>query len=128
MTHTNSPTRFSRPRFALLVLLGAYPTITAILYAVVPLTSGWTIWQRTLVVAPAMVAAMVWGVIPAVVAPFDNTDEMIQIMVYSAVAQKCAAIGSHIVLTAGIPFTFHGVTNMIKIHTVRAEDIRPAGA
>ena len=66
MTHTNSPTRFSRPRFALLVLLGAYPTITAILYAVVPLTSGWAIWQRTLVVAPAMVAAMVWGVIPVV--------------------------------------------------------------
>ena len=66
MTHANSPTRFSRPRFALLVLLGAYPTITAILYAVVPLTAGWSIWQRTLVVAPAMVAAMVWGVIPVV--------------------------------------------------------------
>lgn len=66
MTHANAPTRFSRPRFALLVLLGAYPTITAILYAVVPLTSGWSIWQRTLVVAPAMVAAMVWGVIPVV--------------------------------------------------------------
>jgi antibiotic biosynthesis monooxygenase (ABM) superfamily enzyme len=66
MTHANALTRFSRPRFALLVLLGAYPTITAILYAVVPLTSGWAIWQRTLVVAPAMVAAMVWGVIPVV--------------------------------------------------------------
>ncbi|MEJ5309478.1 MAG: pyruvate kinase [Anaerolineae bacterium] len=71
---------------------------------------------------------LVWGVVPAVVAPFDNTDEMIQIMVHSAVTQKCAAIGSHIVLTAGIPFTFHGVTNMIKIHTVRAEDLDPASA
>ncbi len=70
---------------------------------------------------------LVWGVVPAVVAPFDNTDAMIQIMVYNAVAQKCAAIGSHIVLTAGIPFTFHGVTNMIKIHTVRAEDVNSAG-
>ncbi len=66
MTHTNAPTQFSRPRFALLVLLGAYPTITAILYVVVPFTSGWSIWQRTLLVAPAMVAAMVWGVIPVV--------------------------------------------------------------
>lgn len=66
MTHTNAFTRFSRPRFAFLVLLGAYPTITAILYAVVPLTPDWTIWQRTLVVAPVMVAAMVWGVIPVV--------------------------------------------------------------
>ena len=66
MTQTNTPTRFSRPRFALLVLLGAYPTITAILYVVVPFTTGWSIWQRTLLVAPAMVAAMVWGVIPVV--------------------------------------------------------------
>jgi antibiotic biosynthesis monooxygenase (ABM) superfamily enzyme len=66
MTHTHTPPRLSRPRFALLVLLGAYPVITAILYAVVPLTAGWPIWQRTLLVAPAMVTAMVWGVIPFV--------------------------------------------------------------
>ncbi len=58
--------RFSRPRFALLVLAGAYPVITAILYAVIPLTVGWATWQRTLLVAPMMVAAMVWGVIPVV--------------------------------------------------------------
>jgi antibiotic biosynthesis monooxygenase (ABM) superfamily enzyme len=63
---THTPTRFSRPRFALLVLLGAYPVITAILYFVFPLTDGWTIWQRTVLVAPVMVGAMVWGVIPAV--------------------------------------------------------------
>lgn len=66
-TLTNStPTRFSRPRFALIVLLGAYPVITAILYFVFPLTGGWSIWQRTVLVAPMMVGAMVWGVIPAV--------------------------------------------------------------
>ena len=63
---THTPTRFSRPRFALLVLLGAYPVITAILYFVFPLTGGWSIWQRTVLVAPMMVGAMVWGVIPAV--------------------------------------------------------------
>lgn len=71
---------------------------------------------------------LVWGVVPAVVAPFGDTDEMIQIMVYGAVTQKYATVGSHVVLTAGIPFTFHGVTNMIKIHTVRAEDIHSSGA
>ncbi len=69
-TLTNhKPTRFSRPRFALLVLIGAYPAITAItglLYFVFPLASGWTTWQRTILVAPIMVGAMVWGVIPAV--------------------------------------------------------------
>jgi len=63
---THTPMRFSRPRFALLVLLGAYPVVTAILYFVFPLTGGWSIWQRTVLVAPMMDGAMVWGVIPAV--------------------------------------------------------------
>jgi antibiotic biosynthesis monooxygenase (ABM) superfamily enzyme len=66
MTTATTPTRFSTPRFAFLVLLGAYPLITAILYLVIPVTGGWAIWQRTLLVAPMMVAAMVWGVIPIV--------------------------------------------------------------
>jgi antibiotic biosynthesis monooxygenase (ABM) superfamily enzyme len=66
MTAQATPTRFSPPRFALLVLAGAYPVITGILYLVIPVTQGWAIWQRTLVVAPMMVAAMVWGVIPVV--------------------------------------------------------------
>ena len=61
-----APTRFSRPRFAFLVMLGVYPLITALLYLVFPLTDGWTIWQRTLVIVPAMVAAMIWGLIPGV--------------------------------------------------------------
>jgi antibiotic biosynthesis monooxygenase (ABM) superfamily enzyme len=58
--------RFSRPRFALLVLLGVYPLITALLYVVLPLTEGWQIWHRTLVIAPIMVATMIGGLIPAV--------------------------------------------------------------
>lgn len=66
MTTHHTHTRFSRPRFALLVLAGAYPVITAILYLVIPMTGGWAIWQRTLLVAPLMVAAMVWVVIPTV--------------------------------------------------------------
>ncbi|MER8509487.1 hypothetical protein [Mesorhizobium sp. M0199] len=59
-------TRFSRLRFALLVLLGVYPVITAILYMVFPLTKEWQIWQRTLVIAPLMVSIMIWGLIPGV--------------------------------------------------------------
>ena len=34
-----------------------------------------------------------------------------------------AEVGRTIVLTAGIPFTVHGVTNMIKVHTVREADL-----
>jgi antibiotic biosynthesis monooxygenase (ABM) superfamily enzyme len=63
---TGSQTRFSRPRFALMVLLGVYPLITALLYIIMPLTDGWTIWQRTLLIAPLMVSAMIWGLIPTV--------------------------------------------------------------
>lgn len=60
------PARFSRPRFALLVLLGVYPLITLLLYLILPLTDGWPIWQRTLLIAPIMVTIMVWGLIPGV--------------------------------------------------------------
>lgn len=58
--------RFSRHRFALLVLAGVYPLITAILYVLAPLTEEWEIWQRTLVIAPTMVSTMIWGLIPTV--------------------------------------------------------------
>ena len=58
--------RFSRPRFAFLILLGVYPLITGLLYLIFPLTEGWTIWQRTLILVPIMVASMVWGLIPTV--------------------------------------------------------------
>lgn len=43
MSTTNISTRFSRPRFAVLVLIGVYPVITAILNVIFPLTVGWAI-------------------------------------------------------------------------------------
>ncbi|TIO06277.1 MAG: hypothetical protein E5X89_26320 [Mesorhizobium sp.] len=46
-------------RFALLVLAGVYPLITAILSAVFPLTEDREIRQRTLVMAPLMVSIMI---------------------------------------------------------------------
>jgi antibiotic biosynthesis monooxygenase (ABM) superfamily enzyme len=58
--------RLSRPHLALLVSLGAYPLITGLIYAIFPLTEGWMLWQRTLVIVPIMVSAMIWGLIPAV--------------------------------------------------------------
>jgi antibiotic biosynthesis monooxygenase (ABM) superfamily enzyme len=56
----------SRHRLALLTLIGVYPLITAIIYAVSPFTAGWEIWQRNLIVAPVMVAAMVYFMIPTI--------------------------------------------------------------
>lgn len=64
--------RFSRPRFALMVLIGVYPLITTILYLLGPLTEHWAIWQRTLVIAPMMVGAMIWGLIPTVQRVFSG--------------------------------------------------------
>jgi antibiotic biosynthesis monooxygenase (ABM) superfamily enzyme len=66
MSTAPAPTRFSRPRFALLVMLGVYPLITGLLYIVIPLTEGWSTWQRTLVIVPLMVVTIIWGLIPGV--------------------------------------------------------------
>ncbi|MEA3309386.1 MAG: pyruvate kinase [Chloroflexota bacterium] len=66
---------------------------------------------------------LIWGVTPVLVAPFDDTDQMIQSLVQSAVACGFADVGSNVVLTAGIPFEVHGVTNMLKVHTVREADL-----
>lgn len=64
---STSPARvLSRPRFALLVLIGVYPVITGLLYLVLPFLGGQPIWVITAVVAPMMVGVMVWGLIPAI--------------------------------------------------------------
>lgn len=61
-------TRRTPPRlwFLAAVAAGVYPLITTILYVVVPLTEGWAIWQRTLVIVPVMVPAMVFGLMPVI--------------------------------------------------------------
>ena len=49
---------------ALLMLIAVYPLITAILYVLMPLTDGWALWQRTLLLAPVMIVSIVYGVTP----------------------------------------------------------------
>ncbi|MCT7377469.1 hypothetical protein [Chelativorans salis] len=65
-------TRFSRPRFAVLLLFGVYPLITGLLYLIFPITEGWLLWQRTLLIVPIMVASMIWGLIPFVQRTFRS--------------------------------------------------------
>lgn len=70
---SSAPTRkLSKLHLALAMLLPVYPLITTILYIVLPLTEGWTIWQRTAVIAPIMVFAMVFFVSPFVQKRFSN--------------------------------------------------------
>ena len=72
MTDTSPARKLSKPHLALVTLLPVYPLITAILYVVLPLTEGWTIWQRTALITPVMVFAMVFVVSPFVQKRFAN--------------------------------------------------------
>lgn len=58
--------KLSRMHLALAMLLPVYPFITVLLYVVMPLTEGWTIWQRTLLIAPVMVFSIVFVIAPLV--------------------------------------------------------------
>lgn len=62
----------SRLRQFAITLLGVYPVITALLYLVIPLTAGWQVWQTTLIVAPLMVAIMVFWMIPTIQKHFSR--------------------------------------------------------
>ena len=66
MPDPRNPKAPSRHRLALILILAVYPVITAVLYALGPFTEGWSVWQRTILVAPIMVAVMVYGLIPFV--------------------------------------------------------------
>ncbi|MBN1248786.1 MAG: pyruvate kinase, partial [Anaerolineae bacterium] len=66
---------------------------------------------------------LLWGVIPIVVTAFHSTDEMILKMVRAAKVGGHVQIGDNVVLTAGIPLEVHGVTNMVKVHTIRKADL-----
>jgi len=66
---------------------------------------------------------LMWGLIPIVVNPFHTTDEMLLSMVQATCRRGYAGVGSNVVLTAGIPLEVHGVTNMVKVHTVRDADL-----
>jgi antibiotic biosynthesis monooxygenase (ABM) superfamily enzyme len=54
----------NRARFAALIFCFIYPLVTFLLYALIPLTQGWSIWQRNLIMVPIIVIVMVYVVIP----------------------------------------------------------------
>ena len=58
------PPLAARLRLAVLVLVVVYPFITTLLLVVFPLTDGWPLWTRTMIVAPVMVVSMMFGIVP----------------------------------------------------------------
>lgn len=55
-----------RIRLAMIMAGFVYPVITLYLYAIGPLTTGWEMWQRTIVLVPMMVLTIVFAVMPAI--------------------------------------------------------------
>jgi antibiotic biosynthesis monooxygenase (ABM) superfamily enzyme len=64
--HVVKPPHPSRLRLAIVMLIPVYPLITAILYVIMPLTDGWQIWQRTLLIAPLMIFSIIFVIGPNV--------------------------------------------------------------
>lgn len=62
--------------------------------------------------------ALTWGVLPMMTRITDNTDEVFERAVYSAMASGVVSEGDMIVITAGIPVGIPGTTNTIKVHTI----------
>ena len=62
--------------------------------------------------------ALVWGVVPALVPHFDNSEDMFlkarEVLLRKALAQA----GDRVIVTAGVPFGTAGTTNLLKIETV----------
>lgn len=54
----------SKIRLAALMLTAIYPLVTGLLYILMPLTEGWPLWARTLILAPIMVFSIVYFVAP----------------------------------------------------------------
>ena len=62
----------------LLVLVGVYPLITVLSYLIAPFTTNWALWQRTALLSPLMVFAMLYGLPPAInkaIRRFERPDQ-----------------------------------------------------
>ncbi|MFI0396566.1 hypothetical protein [Paracoccus jiaweipingae] len=56
----------SRRRLAVLVFAFVYPLVTLLLMVLTPLTAGWPLALRTLILVPVVVVAMIWLIIPLI--------------------------------------------------------------
>lgn len=62
--------------------------------------------------------ALVWGVLPILVEEFASIDDMIRIVVQTAVERELIEINDIMIIIAGVPFGAGGQTNFVKIHRV----------
>jgi pyruvate kinase len=62
--------------------------------------------------------ALVWGVIPELVAHCDSYSEMARLGLDAVQRRGLAKPGDRVVVTAGVPFDVPGTTNFLKVETV----------
>ena len=60
------PSFASKLRMALVMTLAVYPVVTLYLYVLMPLTPGWEMWQRSLVLVPVMASTIVLLIVPLI--------------------------------------------------------------
>jgi len=62
--------------------------------------------------------ALYRGVIPKVMRPIENTDEMIEEVEKVMIKDRLARKGDTIVILSGAPIHKRGTTNLMKIHRI----------
>jgi len=62
--------------------------------------------------------ALVWGVVPFLVAPAETYQDMLTIARGLLLRHGFAEAGERILVTAGVPFNIPGTTNLLKVETV----------
>ncbi|KAJ53192.1 pyruvate kinase [Clostridium tetanomorphum] len=62
--------------------------------------------------------ALNWGVFPILTNQVDSTDELIETSVEMALESGYVNKGDLVVIAAGIPVSYSGTTNMLKVHVV----------
>jgi len=60
-----------------------------------------------------------WGVIPALVAPFADTEEMFGLAGLWILDQGLAQQGDRVIVTAGVPVGVPGTTNLVKVIEIK---------
>jgi pyruvate kinase len=56
-----------------------------------------------------------WGVIPALVAPFTNADEIFELARLWVLEHSLVQSGDRLIVTAGVPVGTPGTTNLLKV-------------
>ncbi|BAY28015.1 pyruvate kinase [Calothrix sp. NIES-2100] len=62
--------------------------------------------------------ALSWGVIPLLIPPVHNAEEMFMNVVNTVVDMGLAKDGEQVVITSGVPIGKSGTTSLIKVHSI----------